>query len=85
MLIAPVTTTEEVLATERFEERGFWEVVAGLRFPGRFARFLATPLEPLGSAPKLGEYTSEVLEAPVRVPATPKRQPDGVRDNQCQI
>ena len=34
---------------------------AEVRYPGRYARFSATPMQPLGPPPKLGEHTDEVL------------------------
>ena len=50
--------------------------VLGVTYPGRFARFSAAPLQPLGPPPKLGEHTDEVLaglEAEVEGVATRTR------------
>lgn len=69
VLIAPVTTTTEVLALDHFAARGFWEEVDGIRYPGRFARFEGSPLAPLGTAPTLGQHTEELLAEPRRLPA----------------
>ena len=35
--------------------------VADVQYPGRYARFSATPMRPLGRPPRLGEHTDEVL------------------------
>ncbi len=35
--------------------------VLEVTYPGRYARFSATPMRPLGPPPKLGEHTAEVL------------------------
>ncbi len=69
VLIAPVTTTEEVLALDHFEARGFWEDLGGFRYPGRFARFEGSPLVPLGSTPSLGQHTKALLAEAPRSPA----------------
>ncbi|MGI9615842.1 MAG: CaiB/BaiF CoA transferase family protein, partial [Acidimicrobiales bacterium] len=54
LLMAPISTPADVLASEQFEARSFFETVEHpttgrkLRVPGAFAKCSATPLEPLG-------------------------------------
>ncbi len=76
MLIAPVTTVEDVAHSEQLEARDYWQDVvvpqaddATVRFPGATTRFSRTPLEPLGPPPRLGEHTDAVLAEARRSPA----------------
>ncbi|WP_419840962.1 CaiB/BaiF CoA transferase family protein [Candidatus Poriferisodalis sp.] len=90
VLITPVWTTAEVVDSHQLAFREYWQDVdhsevvvdAGdasfdpqaVRYPGAFAKFTETPLGALGRAPKLGEYTAEVLAelaASRRAPAVP--------------
>ncbi|HCB36639.1 MAG TPA: hypothetical protein DEP66_00040, partial [Acidimicrobiaceae bacterium] len=81
VLITPVWTTAEVVASEQLATRDYWQSVdhgdddATVRYPGAFAKFSATGLEPLGRPPRLGEHTDEVLAElaadGVRRPAVP--------------
>lgn len=73
VLITPVCTTADVLASEQLEARQYWEDVSHgemgtFRYPGAFAKFSATPLAPLPAAPQLGEHTTKVLAAAPRSP-----------------
>ena len=68
LLMVPVATTLDVLASPQFAARGFWieherHDVPGetLRYPGAFARFGRTPLPAGRRAPRIGEHTEEVL------------------------
>ena len=70
VLITPVSTTPEVLDSHQLAARDYWETVSQnvdgdgpteVTYPGRYARFGATPMPPLGPPPKLGEHTDEVL------------------------
>ena len=76
VLITPVWTADEVVDSDQLAAREYWDTVtqdlgnsdgddaSGLvevRYPGRYARFSATPMRPLGPPPKLGEHTDEVL------------------------
>ncbi|MDE0676329.1 MAG: CoA transferase [Acidimicrobiaceae bacterium] len=72
VLITPVWTADEVVDSHQLAARDYWETVtqelvdgdgspAEVRYPGRYARFSATPMQPLGPPPKLGEHTAEVL------------------------
>ncbi len=86
VLITPVWTTAEVLASEQLAFRHYWDEVdhgdvGTVRYPGPFAKFSATPLATLPPAPKLGAHSAEVLAEPPRSPnvavspARPNTQP----------
>jgi crotonobetainyl-CoA:carnitine CoA-transferase CaiB-like acyl-CoA transferase len=77
VLIAPVATISDILASEQLEARRFWEVVDGVRCPGRWAEIEPVGLRDLGPAPRLGQHTEDVLAAvPVRraAVAAPNRE-----------
>ena len=69
LLIAPVTTTADVLALEHLDVRDYWEHVevpraggpAPVRLCGSLAKTTAGPLPVLPVAPKLGEHTELYL------------------------
>jgi crotonobetainyl-CoA:carnitine CoA-transferase CaiB-like acyl-CoA transferase len=61
LAIAPVATVPDILANAHFQGRGCFDVEEGLQFPGRFATFTRSPLQPLRRAPMVGEHTDEVL------------------------
>ncbi len=66
VLITPVATTAEVMASEQLEARRYFETVghvdgSTVRYPGPFARFSKSPLQVLGSAPATGAHNEEVL------------------------
>lgn len=74
-LIAPITTTRDLLELDHLAARGYWK---DLEVPGRdetvavngpFARLSASPLRDLTDAPSVGEHTTEVLSEPGRTPA----------------
>lgn len=75
LLIAPVATIEEVLASEQLAARDYWQPVAhpelGRTFvcPGPFARMSATPITYRRRPPTLGEHTREVLAGDLGVGA----------------
>jgi len=76
LLIAPVTTTGDVLASPQLAAREYWQDVAHddgrvVRYPGAVARFSATPLPALPAAPAIGRDTAAVLAEPARRPAVP--------------
>jgi len=66
LLIAPVSTIDEVVASEQLAARDWWRDVpspiggAPIRHPGPFARFGATPLAYRRPAPRIGEHNREV-------------------------
>ncbi len=70
VLITPVSTTDEVIDSHQLAAREYWETVTQevdgddsteVTYPGRYARFGATPMPPLGPPPKLGQHTDDVL------------------------
>lgn len=67
LLLAPISSPADVIASRQFAEREFFEEVehrvAGrtILAPGAFAKSSATPLRPLGPAPFLGEHTEQFL------------------------
>jgi crotonobetainyl-CoA:carnitine CoA-transferase CaiB-like acyl-CoA transferase len=79
LLIAPVANAADVVGSEHFSTRGYWDEVhdpeikpdGPVRAPGAFAKPSATPLVVLGRAPRLGEHTEHVLGSPARAPAAP--------------
>ena len=72
LLIAPVTTAEDVLNNPHLAERDVWEDTKigdrVVRFPGRMAIFSETPQVPLPEPPTIGEHTNQVLSQPARTP-----------------
>ncbi|MDH3678568.1 MAG: CoA transferase [Acidimicrobiia bacterium] len=66
VLIAPVTTTEELVASDQLAARSFWQDLdwggqGTVRFPGPFAKFSTTPLPSLPPPATIGANTDEVL------------------------
>ena len=55
VLIVPVSTTHELLASPQLTAREFWWDVDGMRQPGAFAKFGARPLQLRSAAPALSE------------------------------
>ncbi|HVW35477.1 MAG TPA: CoA transferase, partial [Acidimicrobiia bacterium] len=81
VFLAPVNDVSDVDALEHFAARGYWELDAdGVRFPGPWARFSATPLHPPIAAPRLGQDTAAILGRAPRRPAglTPDPVPPGL-------
>ncbi len=90
LLLVPVTTPADVLDSEHYAARGFWDTVemgdesgdefgdeAGIvRFPGPWAHISGdTGLARLGPPPRLGEHTHEVLGEHRPVPPVPSGTP----------
>jgi benzylsuccinate CoA-transferase BbsE subunit len=63
LMLAPINTAREIVASEQLAARGFFVDVGGLRYPGGFARTSAGPdaVAVRRRAPALGEHTAEVL------------------------
>lgn len=62
LLLAPVATTADVVASEQLASRDYWDVAGGERYPGHWMK----PEPSNGSAdrvPAVGEHTAEVLAA----------------------
>ena len=74
VLVAPIATAADVLASPQLAARHYWERVdqgeAGtVTFPGAIAKPQATPLEPLGPSPRVGQHTEAVRSMPPRQPS----------------
>jgi crotonobetainyl-CoA:carnitine CoA-transferase CaiB-like acyl-CoA transferase len=67
LLIAPVSTMDDVLQNPQFIAREYWrklthpETGAAMSYPGPFARFGATPIQFRRQPPGVGEHNHEVL------------------------
>ncbi len=83
LLIAPVSTLDDLATSEQLADRKFWDFVDDpalsdqpIRAPGPMARFSGTPLARLGRPPRLGEHSESVEnEAPRRVSNPPVSGP----------
>lgn len=68
LLMAPISTPAEVVASEQLASRSFFEPTVHqasgrtIMAPGPFAKCSATPLRTLGPAPTLGQHTVEILD-----------------------
>ena len=66
LLIAPVTTTEEVCQSEQLAARGYWQALEHpelgqtVHYPGPFAKFSAAPLKYRHRPPTVGEHNREI-------------------------
>ena len=60
LLVTPVADLADVVASNQFEVREFWDDVGGVRYPGPFIQASETPLRRLGAAPALGEHQSSI-------------------------
>jgi crotonobetainyl-CoA:carnitine CoA-transferase CaiB-like acyl-CoA transferase len=66
LLIAPVTTTREVVESRQLAARDYWRDVAHpelgrtVRYPGPFARLGATPIQYRRRPPTVGEHNAEI-------------------------
>jgi crotonobetainyl-CoA:carnitine CoA-transferase CaiB-like acyl-CoA transferase len=67
LLIAPVSTIEEVVGSEQLAARDYWQPLAHpelgrtVTYPGAFAKFPGTPIAAGRRPPTVGEHTAEVL------------------------
>lgn len=69
LLIAPITTTADVLALDQLQVRDYWQQVetpraggpAPVRLCGALAKTTGEPLADLPAAPRLGEHTTRYL------------------------
>ncbi len=65
-LIAPLATTDDVLANPQFIAREYWQTMEDrelslkLTYPGPFARFSATPIAYRRRPPRVGEHNREI-------------------------
>ena len=60
LLVTPITDLADVVESEQFEARKFWDEVEGTRHPGPFIQASKTPLRRLDRAPQLGEHNNEI-------------------------
>ena len=66
LLIAPIATIDEVVASEQLAAREYWrplehpELGRSFRYPGPFAKFSATPITYRRRPPTVGEHNREV-------------------------
>ncbi len=66
LLVAPVTTIDEVVASKQLESRRYWttvdheEIGKAFAYPGPFARFSERPISYTRRPPKIGEHNAEV-------------------------
>ncbi len=77
VLIAPITTTRDLLELDHLRERDYFE---SIELPGRaspvpiagpFARLSKSPTSVLGPPPELGAHTQQILDEAPRRPAAP--------------
>ncbi|MGD8417262.1 MAG: CoA transferase, partial [Pseudomonadales bacterium] len=84
LLLAPMSTVEDVVTSEQLASRDYFVRPAGdgpaaeFAYPGPFARFSATPLERRSRPPRIGEHTREILEELERLPV--RKAGDGSTD-----
>ena len=66
LLVAPVTTIDEVVESEQLESRQYWTAVdheemgKAFAYPGPFAKFSEQPIDYKRRPPKIGEHNAEV-------------------------
>jgi crotonobetainyl-CoA:carnitine CoA-transferase CaiB-like acyl-CoA transferase len=75
VLIAPVATISDLLASEQLRNRRFWDDIEGARCPGRWAEIVPIALHRLAPAPALGEHTEEVVAGVSGRPPKPAARP----------
>ena len=74
LLLAPMTTIADVVASEQFAEREYFMKpegegeAASIRYPGPFAKFSKKPLSIGRRPPRIGEHTQEIVDEISRVP-----------------
>jgi len=68
LLLAPMSTIEDVVTSEQFAARSYFMNPSGegpaaeIAYPGPFAKFSATPLSRRSRPPRTGEHTQEILD-----------------------
>jgi crotonobetainyl-CoA:carnitine CoA-transferase CaiB-like acyl-CoA transferase len=66
LLIAPITTIDEVVQSHQLAARDYWqglehsELGQTFRYPGPFAKFSAAPISYLRRPPTIGEHNKEI-------------------------
>ena len=74
LLLAPITTTRELLDMDHAAERHFWKPIGGVRFAGPIARLSASTLLTEKGPPKLGEHSFSDRSAPATTPTSDLKQ-----------
>ena len=73
LLIAPVTTVDEVVGMDQLADRQYWRAVEhpelgqAFRYPGPFARFSRTPLQYRHRPPRVGEHNHDIYSGELRL------------------
>ena len=85
LLVAPVTTIDEVVESEQLESRQYWtavdheEIGKAFAYPGPFAKFSEQPIAYKRRPPKIGEHNAEVYgELGLDAPALAELQNKGI-------
>lgn len=82
LLMAPIASTADVLASAQYAERCFFDTVRHqatgrpIQAPGAFAKCSGTPMAALGPAPLVGQHDDEILDGPPLA-----RHPDAAATN----
>ncbi len=72
LLVTPITDLADVVESEQFAAREFWDEVAGARHPGPFIHASESPLQRLGPAPDPGQHDEEVRVSRKHAPQLPQ-------------
>lgn len=89
LLLAPMSTTKDVLDSEHLKSRGYFVkpegdgAAAGPVYPGPFAKFEKSPLPATRRPPAMGEHTRQVLEELEKL--APKQHPDAAPDDAAPL
>jgi len=83
LLLAPMSTVQDVVGSEQFSARGYFTQPKGTGdaaealYPGAFAKFSKSPLSNRQRPPTIGEHTNEILAGleDQEVPRRPEEQP----------
>jgi crotonobetainyl-CoA:carnitine CoA-transferase CaiB-like acyl-CoA transferase len=74
VMLAPVSTMEDICHSRQLKERDFWvdvrhdELADSLRYPGPWAKLTGTPLERWERAPRIGEHNGEIYSKELQMP-----------------
>jgi crotonobetainyl-CoA:carnitine CoA-transferase CaiB-like acyl-CoA transferase len=74
LLIAPITTMDEVLESPQLRSRQYWQVLEhpelgrSFSYPGPFARFSETPIAYRRRPPLIGEHNRDIYVEELRLP-----------------
>jgi benzylsuccinate CoA-transferase BbsE subunit len=74
VMLAPVSTMEDICRNRQLKERDFWvdvrheELSDTLRYPGPWAKLTETPLRRWERAPRVGEHNREIYLKELQIP-----------------